>query len=100
MPALLARLAEGLLNIKMTHSSGKETEDMCEAMEEWRRQLLEEGINEGLIAGKVEGLEAGRAESLKQLIRKLHISMQEAFDLLDIAEEDRARYEQLLDVPV
>lgn len=61
---------------------------MCEAMEEWKRQLLEEGVHEGLATG--------RAESVKQLMQKLHMSMQEAFDLLDIAEGERVHYEQLL----
>lgn len=49
-----------------------------------------------MLARLAEGLATGRAESIQRLMQKLHMSMQEAFDLLDIAEENRARYEKML----
>ena len=43
---------------------------MCKAVEEWRKELLEEGMakgkTEGLAQGKAEGIAQGKAEGIAQ----------------------------------
>ena len=63
---------------------------------EGRREGRLEGKREGIIEGQLKGQEEARLESIKALMRKLNQSVEEAMDTLDIGEEDRARYRELI----
>lgn len=104
MPTMLANLAITLVNINLGEFSKKEETNMCEAVEEWRRQDLArgraeglaEGLAEGIEKGLTEGIEKGTASSVRKLMAKLQMSMEEAFDLLELTEEEREGCAKLL----
>lgn len=67
----LARRMEKVKN------SETEVSRMCEAMEEYREEGREEGRKEGLVT------------AVRALINKMHVSVDEAFDIFDIPENER-----------
>ena len=53
------------LNFQMNQMEGK-TDMMCKGMEDWKQELLGEGIKEGRIEGRKEGRLEGRSEGKAQ----------------------------------
>ena len=54
--------------------------DMCQAMDEWKEDLLAEGIEQGVMV------------SIRNLMKTLKFTAEQAMDALLVPEEDRARY--------
>lgn len=59
--------------------------DMCNISE----VILERALEEGLEKGLEQGIEI-------KLMKKLSLTEEEAMDMLDIAEENRRRYQDIL----
>ena len=57
--------------------------------EDTKRRFLREGREEGRIEGRIEGKEESIADTILSLMEKMNIPMEEAFDLIDVPEEDR-----------
>ena len=78
----LDRLAAEVINVttnsKLHYPEGKETIDMCLAIEEMRRDSRIEGIQEGLQEGRMEGELKGTVKTCKQF----HLSLQETIQYI------------------
>ena len=75
----------------------KETEggrkEMCEIWEEIKRKGKQEGIQEGIIEGEARGRREEKSEMIQKIIEKGY-TLEEAFDLFDIPEEEQPVYIQ------
>jgi predicted transposase/invertase (TIGR01784 family) len=74
-------------DIKMNVEVEKEVNAMCNLS----TGILERGIEQGIERGIERGTENTRIESLKKLIKNLHITFEEAADILEIPAEERKR---------
>jgi predicted transposase YdaD len=66
----------------------KELSEMCNLSE----GIRESGRQEGIEIGRQLAIELTMLEDLRKIMKKLNMSFEEAADLFDIAEEDRAKY--------
>lgn len=71
--------------LKMTTELEGCVSDMCNISE----VILERALEEGLEKGLEQGIEI-------KLMKKLSLTEEEAMDMLDIAEENRRRYQDIL----
>lgn len=71
---------------------------MCNVSEQIEERGIEKGLEKGLEKGRAEGLERGRAESIKNLMKSMGISADEAMKALLIPENEREYYYKILDV--
>ena len=53
------------------------------------RSLWKEGLQEGIQQGREEGREANLLENIQSLVEQLHLSPEQAMDVLDIPPEER-----------
>ena len=81
----------------MTQKLDEEVERMCNLSQ----GVYERGMQEGKIEGKIEGEKIGKieesAKNVKALIKKKKMSLNEAFDLLDVDEELKPQVLELLE---
>ena len=85
----------------MTQKLDEEVERMCNLSQ----GVYERGMQEGKIEGKIEGEKIGEikgkieesAKNVKALIKKKKMSLNEAFDLLDVDEELKPQVLELLE---
>ena len=74
--------------------------DMCNISEAILERALEEGLEKGLEQGLEQGIEQGieknQLDNIVKLMKKLSLTEEEAMDMLDIAEENRTRYHDIL----
>ncbi len=70
--------------------------DMCQAMDEWKEELLAEGKAEGIAEGKAEGIADGIHQGLIKavfsLMKTMKFTVEQAMDALEVPEQDRDRY--------
>ena len=73
---------------------------MCQAVEEWKQELLDEGekigINKGKAEGKTEGKAEGKAEALICLMQNFKMSLEQALKGLNIPESEWTEYRMLV----
>lgn len=94
--------------LKMTTELEGCVSDMCNISEAILERALEEGLEKGIEQGLEKGLEQGLEQGIEQgieknqldnivkLMKKLSLTEEEAMDMLDIAEENRTRYHDIL----
>ena len=94
--------------LKMTTELEGCVSDMCNISEAILERALEEGLEKGIEQGLEQGLEQGIEKGIEQgieknqldnivkLMKKLSLTEEEAMDMLDIAEENRTRYQDIL----
>lgn len=70
--------------------------DMCNISEAILERALEEGLEKGLEQGLEQGIEQNQLDNIVKLMKKLSLTEEEAMDMLDIAEENRTRYHDIL----
>ena len=70
--------------------------DMCNISEAILERALEEGLEKGLEQGIEQGIEKNQLDNIVKLMKKLSLTEEEAMDMLDIAEENRRRYHDIL----
>lgn len=74
--------------------------DMCNISEAILERALEEGLEKGIEQGLEQGIEQGieknQLDNIVKLMKKLSLTEEEAMDMLDIAEENRIRYHDIL----
>ena len=74
--------------------------DMCNISEAILERALEEGLEKGIEQGLEKGIEQGieknQLDNIVKLMKKLSLTEEEAMDMLDIAEENRTRYQDIL----
>lgn len=86
--------------LKMTTELEGCVSDMCNISEAILERALEEGLEKGLEKGLEQGIEQGieknQLDNIVKLMKKLSLTEEEAMDMLDIAEENRTRYQDIL----
>ena len=86
--------------LKMTTELEGCVSDMCNISEAILERALEEGLEKGIEQGLEQGLEQGieknQLDNIVKLMKKLSLTEEEAMDMLDIAEENRRRYHDIL----
>ena len=65
---------------------------MCRISEEIFNEGYAEGLEQGLEQGFEQGLEQVLFNNVRKLVANLGMSVSEAFDVLEVSEEDRERY--------
>lgn len=70
--------------------------DMCNISEAILERALEEGLEKGIEQGLEQGIEKNQLDNIVKLMKKLSLTEEEAMDMLDIAEENRRRYHDIL----
>lgn len=70
--------------------------DMCNISEAILERALEEGLEKGIEQGLEQGIEKNQLDNIVKLMKKLSLTEEEAMDMLDIAEENRTRYHDIL----
>lgn len=70
--------------------------DMCNISEAILERALEEGREKGIEQGLEKGIEKNQLDNIVKLMKKLSLTEEEAMDMLDIAEENRRRYHDIL----
>lgn len=90
--------------VRFFKTNEKGVSNMCEIMDaiyrDGEKMGMERGLERGLERGREQGMARGieneRLAQLKKLMDKLHFSLDEALDFVDIPAADRARYTALL----
>ena len=90
--------------LKMTTELEGCVSDMCNiseailerALEEGLEKGIEQGLEQGLEQGIEQGIEKNQLDNIVKLMKKLSLTEEEAMDMLDIAEENRRRYHDIL----
>lgn len=58
------------------------------------------GTENGIVKGREEGLKEGREEeklnSIRSLMKKLNLTLEQAMDVLDVPKSEQEKYAQLL----
>ncbi len=54
--------------------------------------VLERGIEQGIAQGMAQGIEQGKIEDLKNIMKNLKLTFEEAANAINIPEEKRAEY--------
>ena len=83
-------------NISMTEELEKEVSDMCNLSQ----GIRDRGIAEGMALGKAEGINLGRAEGIesthisviKQMMKNLNLTAEQAMSAIGLSEKDRIYY--------
>jgi predicted transposase YdaD len=95
-----ANLINTVTNSKLTYMEEGNVIDMCKAIEDMRADAKAEGIEEGRAEGRAVGIEEGRAEgkteslvsSIKNVMDSIHVSIEEAMDILKVDPQKRQEY--------
>ena len=72
--------SEKMLKEKVERMEGKETVDMCKALEELYNDGVEQGIEQGRKQGIEQGIECGMFRGTIEIMKEFGISMEEAIE--------------------
>ena len=81
-------LIKATLNIDIQTNSNQEEINMCQAVEEWKQELLDEG--------EKLGINKGKAEDLICLMQNFKMSLEQALKGLNIPESEWTKYRMLV----
>ena len=92
----LDKLAAEVINVT-THSAlnfndGEENVDMCKALDDMRKEAVEDGIKCGIERGIERGTENTRLADIKNIIEFLKVSAEQAMRIIGIPESDFDKY--------
>ena len=65
---------------------------MCEAVEKFAREYCLDQFNKGVSEGRVEGRDEGLLESVRNVMKNLKMSSEQAMQSLGIPESDYPKY--------
>ena len=85
-------ILENEYNIKMTQTIEKEVLGMCNISD----GVFASGVEEGIEKGIEQGIEKAKLESIKNLMKSMNISLEQAFKALLIPEDEQKKYSKLL----
>ena len=60
-----------------------------EGLRQGRQEGIQEGVQQGRREGILQGKEANLLENIQSLVKRLHLSTEQAMDALDIPPEER-----------
>lgn len=82
--------------VELLNQEGGKPENMCEVLDRAEERGLikgrEEGLQEGRLEGRREGIDENRLESIKNVMAGLHISAQQAMELLKIPVSEQPKF--------
>ena len=87
-PDFSANLINAVTNSKLTYPEEGDEIDMCKAIDDMRADAKAEGIEEGRAEGKTESL----VSSIKNVMDSIHVSIEEAMDILKVDPQKRQEY--------
>ena len=70
--------------------------DVQNSVDTAKNDGFNDGREEGLKEGREEGLKEGKLEAIKKLIVKMNVTAEQAMSVLDISENERPEYLELL----
>ena len=78
--------------------------DMCTAIEEMRRESMEQGMEQGMEKGIVEGREKGMAEgrekaiiaAARNVMKNMGFSAEQAMQMMGVPDDEQMKYKTLL----
>ena len=82
------RILQEEFGLEMTAELEGEVQDMCDYSDGVERRGYERGINEG----RIEGIQEGKIRSIKNLMRTMGFTIEQAMDVLLIPEHDRKKF--------
>ena len=74
--------------MKMTRKEESEVERMCNVSEGIWEEALEQGMEQGVLKGKLE--------SINSLMNSMNLSLEEAMKVLNVPEEERMKFRELV----
>ena len=83
-------------NIDFKIPEGEEPIDMCKAIEDMKDDARNEGRIEGRNEGRIEGHREARLTAIRNLMKKMGWSAQEAMDALMLPVEEQKQYSALI----
>ena len=89
------RLAYGKRHLEEGLEKGIE-QGLEKGIDQGIEQGIEQGLEQGLEQGIEQGIEKNQLDNIVKLMKKLSLTEEEAMDMLDIAEENRRRYHDIL----
>ena len=87
-PDFSANLINAVTNSKLTYPEEGDEIEMCKAIDDMRADAKAEGIEEGRAEGKTESL----VSSIKNVMDSIHVSIEEAMDILKVDPQKRQEY--------
>ena len=94
--------------MKMTRKEESGVERMCnvsegiweEALEQGMLKGIEQGMEQGMLKGMEQGIEhgvlKGKLESINSLMNSMNLSLEEAMKVLNVPEEERMKFRELV----
>ncbi len=90
------RILQDEFDIKMTRELEEEVSNMCNYSDGIEQQALEKGREQGREQGIALGIEKSRIESIKSIMDRLKVSVEQAMELLGIPDREKTRYASLV----
>ena len=91
-PDFSANLINAVTNSKLTYPEEGDEIDMCKAIDDMRADAKAEGIEEGRAEGRAEGKTESLVSSIKNVMDSIHVSIEEAMDILKVDPQKRQEY--------
>ena len=92
MDSETANLINTITGSRLTIDEQEDKVDMCQAIDDLRRDSIQEGIGIGIGQGIEQGIELNRLESIRNLMGSLKCTAQQAMDYLIIPASERQKY--------
>lgn len=93
----MCNISEAILERALEEGLEKGIEQGLEkGIEQGIEQGLEQGLEQGIEKGIEQGIEKNQLDNIVKLMKKLSLTEEEAMDMLDIAKENRTRYQDIL----
>ncbi len=83
-------------NLPMTEELGEEVSRMCNLGQGIAEENLRKGIEKGRAEGRAEGITNTLLTNLRSLMKSMKWSLDQAMSALEVPEEDRSQYRELL----
>lgn len=90
------RILSEEFHIKMTRELESEVTQMCNYSKGVVEKAIAKGLEKGLAKGLSEGRESAFLNSIRNLVTKLHLTAEQAMEILEIPENERKRYMSLI----
>ena len=85
-------ILEEEFDIAMNENMEMEVQQMCNLS----KGVENRGIRKGIIQGREEGREEEKLNSIRSLMKKLNLTLEQAMDVLDVPKSEQEKYAQLL----
>ena len=95
--ARVRELADQIEELKKRQEVGVKYMRLWEEMAELKKEAIEEGLAEGREEGRAEGFEQAQIQAIRKFMKNMDVSMEKAMEVLEITENEREKYRQLVE---